>query len=139
LKRAKSWRPAQEEAWPFCHRKSDDDVLSFTSVLHAVMIAFDDRFIRLPLSSHPGRDALIVVHDGKCASCRRLPQSQLQATEFRQYIPALVESRLYFVAGTKLCEHDLDAGLRNLRLAIDSHIITSRSSIPLLIRQPGAS
>ena len=37
----------------------------------------------------------------------------------------------------KLWEHDLDAGLRILRLAIDSHIITSHAAIPLLIRKPG--
>jgi NAD(P)-dependent dehydrogenase (short-subunit alcohol dehydrogenase family) len=37
----------------------------------------------------------------------------------------------------KLWEHDLDAGLRILRLAIDTHIITSHAAIPLLIRNPG--
>src|ERR671918_454133 len=37
----------------------------------------------------------------------------------------------------KLWEHDLDAGLRILRLAIDSHIITSHAAIPLLIKNPG--
>jgi NAD(P)-dependent dehydrogenase (short-subunit alcohol dehydrogenase family) len=34
-------------------------------------------------------------------------------------------------------DHDLDAGLRILRLAIDTHIITSHAAIPLLIRNPG--
>jgi NAD(P)-dependent dehydrogenase (short-subunit alcohol dehydrogenase family) len=37
----------------------------------------------------------------------------------------------------KLWEHDLDAGLRILRLAIDTHIITSHAAIPLLIKEPG--
>jgi NAD(P)-dependent dehydrogenase (short-subunit alcohol dehydrogenase family) len=37
----------------------------------------------------------------------------------------------------KLWEQDLDAGLRVLRLAIDTHIITSHAAIPLLIRHPG--
>jgi NAD(P)-dependent dehydrogenase (short-subunit alcohol dehydrogenase family) len=37
----------------------------------------------------------------------------------------------------KLWEHDLDAGLRILRLAIDSHIITSHAAIPLLIENAG--
>jgi NAD(P)-dependent dehydrogenase (short-subunit alcohol dehydrogenase family) len=37
----------------------------------------------------------------------------------------------------RLWEHDLDAGLRILRLAIDTHIITSHAAIPLLIRNPG--
>jgi NAD(P)-dependent dehydrogenase (short-subunit alcohol dehydrogenase family) len=37
----------------------------------------------------------------------------------------------------KLWEHDLDAGLRVLRLAIDSHVITSHAAIPLLIRDQG--
>ena len=34
-------------------------------------------------------------------------------------------------------EHDLDAGLRLLRLAIDTHLITSHFALPLLIRRPG--
>ena len=34
-------------------------------------------------------------------------------------------------------EHDLDAGLRLLRLAIDTHLITARYAFPLLIRQEG--
>ncbi|MGW3351630.1 SDR family oxidoreductase [Nonomuraea rubra] len=36
-----------------------------------------------------------------------------------------------------LWEHDLDAGLRLLRLAIDTHIITSHYALPLLIKRPG--
>ncbi|GAA4974764.1 NAD(P)-dependent dehydrogenase (short-subunit alcohol dehydrogenase family) [Nonomuraea thailandensis] len=38
---------------------------------------------------------------------------------------------------TPLWEHDLDAGLRLLRLAIDTHIITSHYALPLLIKRPG--
>ena len=34
-------------------------------------------------------------------------------------------------------EHDLDNGLRMLRLAIDTHLITSHFALPLLIAQPG--
>ena len=34
-------------------------------------------------------------------------------------------------------EHDLDNGLRLLRLAIDTHLITSHHALPLLIRNPG--
>jgi NAD(P)-dependent dehydrogenase (short-subunit alcohol dehydrogenase family) len=34
-------------------------------------------------------------------------------------------------------EHDLDDGLRLLRLAIDTHLITSHHALPLLIRGPG--
>ncbi|GGO53472.1 short-chain dehydrogenase [Streptomyces daqingensis] len=37
----------------------------------------------------------------------------------------------------KMWEHDLDAGLRVLRLSVESHIVTSRYAIPLLIRRPG--
>jgi NAD(P)-dependent dehydrogenase (short-subunit alcohol dehydrogenase family) len=37
----------------------------------------------------------------------------------------------------KLWQHDLDAGLRVLRLGIDTHIITSHAAIPLLIKNPG--
>jgi NAD(P)-dependent dehydrogenase (short-subunit alcohol dehydrogenase family) len=34
-------------------------------------------------------------------------------------------------------EHDLEKGLRLLRLAVDTHLITSHFALPLLIRQPG--
>jgi NAD(P)-dependent dehydrogenase (short-subunit alcohol dehydrogenase family) len=36
-----------------------------------------------------------------------------------------------------LWEHDLDKGLRLLRLAVDTHLITSHFMLPLLIRNPG--
>ncbi len=38
---------------------------------------------------------------------------------------------------TPLWEHDLQAGLRLLRLAIDTHIVTSHFALPLLIGRPG--
>jgi NAD(P)-dependent dehydrogenase (short-subunit alcohol dehydrogenase family) len=34
-------------------------------------------------------------------------------------------------------EHDLDRGLRMLRLAIDTHLITAHHALPLLIERPG--
>jgi NAD(P)-dependent dehydrogenase (short-subunit alcohol dehydrogenase family) len=34
-------------------------------------------------------------------------------------------------------QHDLDRGLRLLRLAVDTHLITSHHALPLLIGQPG--
>ncbi len=34
-------------------------------------------------------------------------------------------------------KHDLEAGLRILRLAVDTHLITSHFALPLLIRRPG--
>ncbi len=39
--------------------------------------------------------------------------------------------------GKPVWEHDLANGLRLLRLAIDTHLITSHFALPLLIRQPG--
>jgi NAD(P)-dependent dehydrogenase (short-subunit alcohol dehydrogenase family) len=44
---------------------------------------------------------------------------------------------LLFSWTDRLWEHSLDAGLRILRLAIDTHIITSHHALPLLIRRPG--
>ena len=38
---------------------------------------------------------------------------------------------------TPIWEHDLDGGLRMLRLAIDTHLITSHFALSLLIRRPG--
>jgi NAD(P)-dependent dehydrogenase (short-subunit alcohol dehydrogenase family) len=37
----------------------------------------------------------------------------------------------------KLWEHDLTDGLRLLRLAVETHLITSHYALPLLIRRPG--
>jgi NAD(P)-dependent dehydrogenase (short-subunit alcohol dehydrogenase family) len=42
-----------------------------------------------------------------------------------------------FAWDTPLWEHDLDDGLRLLRLAIDTHLITSHHALPLLVRAPG--
>jgi NAD(P)-dependent dehydrogenase (short-subunit alcohol dehydrogenase family) len=42
-----------------------------------------------------------------------------------------------FKFNTALWEHDLDDGLRLLRLAIDTHLVTSHHALPLLIRNPG--
>lgn len=39
--------------------------------------------------------------------------------------------------GKKMWEHDLSDGLRVLRLGIETHIVTSRFALPLLIRRPG--
>ena len=39
--------------------------------------------------------------------------------------------------GKPLWEHRLEAGLRMLRMGIDTHAITSHHAIPLLIRRPG--
>jgi NAD(P)-dependent dehydrogenase (short-subunit alcohol dehydrogenase family) len=44
---------------------------------------------------------------------------------------------LMFSWSDRLWEHSLDTGLRILRLAIDTHIITSHYALPLLIRRPG--
>jgi NAD(P)-dependent dehydrogenase (short-subunit alcohol dehydrogenase family) len=38
---------------------------------------------------------------------------------------------------TPVWEHDLDNGLRLLRLALDTHLITSHHALPLLVRRPG--
>src|SRR5215207_5273673 len=38
---------------------------------------------------------------------------------------------------TPLWEHDLANGLRLLRLAVETHLITSHHALPLLIREPG--
>ena len=42
-----------------------------------------------------------------------------------------------FEWSTPVWEHDLDNGLRLLRLAIHTHLITSHHALPLLLRRPG--
>ena len=46
-------------------------------------------------------------------------------------------AELLFEFDTPVWEHDLEKGLRILRLAIDTHLITSHFALPLLIREPG--
>ncbi len=46
-------------------------------------------------------------------------------------------AELLFEWNKPVWEHDLDKGLRMLRLAIDTHLITSHFALPLLIREPG--
>jgi NAD(P)-dependent dehydrogenase (short-subunit alcohol dehydrogenase family) len=38
---------------------------------------------------------------------------------------------------TPIWEHDLDTGLRILRLAVETHLITSHHLLPLLVQEPG--
>lgn len=45
---------------------------------------------------------------------------------------------VYTVFESRLWEHDLESGLRMLRLGIDTHAITSHFALPLMIRRPGA-
>ena len=40
---------------------------------------------------------------------------------------------------TPVWEHDLERGLRLLRLAVDTHLITSHHALPLLLRRPGGT
>jgi NAD(P)-dependent dehydrogenase (short-subunit alcohol dehydrogenase family) len=42
-----------------------------------------------------------------------------------------------FEWNTPVWEHDLERGLRLLRLAVDTHLITSHHALPLLVRSPG--
>jgi NAD(P)-dependent dehydrogenase (short-subunit alcohol dehydrogenase family) len=44
---------------------------------------------------------------------------------------------LLFEWNVPVWEHDLERGLRMLRLAIDTHLITSHHALPLLLRHPG--
>lgn len=44
---------------------------------------------------------------------------------------------LLFEWDTPVWEHDLENGLRLLRLAVDTHLITSRYALPLLLRSSG--
>jgi NAD(P)-dependent dehydrogenase (short-subunit alcohol dehydrogenase family) len=44
---------------------------------------------------------------------------------------------VYLKFGKKLWEHSLEDGLRQLRLGVETHAITSHYALPLLIRNPG--
>ena len=42
-----------------------------------------------------------------------------------------------FERDSKVWQHDLDNGLRLLRLGVETHLITSHHALPLLVRRPG--
>ncbi|MFR9722344.1 SDR family oxidoreductase [Streptomyces sp. MS19] len=44
---------------------------------------------------------------------------------------------LWWPAGARMWEFDLDRGLRMLRLGVETHIVTSHYALPLLTRRPG--
>ena len=44
----------------------------------------------------------------------------------------------YLEWNKKLWEHDLDGGLRMLRMGIDTHLITSAKALPLMLRRDGS-
>ncbi|MGY1711401.1 SDR family oxidoreductase [Geodermatophilus sp. SYSU D00758] len=44
---------------------------------------------------------------------------------------------LLFEWEVPLWEHDLDRGLRLLRLGVETHLVTSSAALPLLVRRPG--
>ena len=46
-------------------------------------------------------------------------------------------AELLFEWNKPVWEHDLEKGLRILRLSVDTHLITSHFALPLLIREPG--
>jgi NAD(P)-dependent dehydrogenase (short-subunit alcohol dehydrogenase family) len=46
-------------------------------------------------------------------------------------------AELLFSWDQKLWEHSLDTGLHILRLAVDTHVITSHFALPLLVHRPG--
>ena len=46
-------------------------------------------------------------------------------------------AELLFEWNTPVWEHDLAAGLKMLRLAVETHLITSHFALPVLIREPG--
>jgi NAD(P)-dependent dehydrogenase (short-subunit alcohol dehydrogenase family) len=46
-------------------------------------------------------------------------------------------AELLFEWNKPIWEHDLEKGLRILRLAVDTHLITSHFALPVLIREPG--
>ncbi|MCW2904981.1 MAG: short-chain dehydrogenase/reductase [Streptosporangiaceae bacterium] len=52
-------------------------------------------------------------------------------------VNAIWGAELLFSWDKKLWEHSLETGLRILRLAIDTHIVTAHFALPLMLRTPG--
>jgi NAD(P)-dependent dehydrogenase (short-subunit alcohol dehydrogenase family) len=86
---------------------------------------------------------------------RAASESQSRSTTSSRRVRALVErieaeqgrldvlvndiwgGALLFEWNKPVWEHDLEKGLRILRLAVDTHLITSHFALPLLVRRPG--
>jgi NAD(P)-dependent dehydrogenase (short-subunit alcohol dehydrogenase family) len=92
-------------------------------------------------------DELRALGDGRAERVDHLEPDQVRdlvAGVERQHgrldllVVGLFGADLLTTFGTRLWEHDLDRGLRMLRIGIDGHLITCAVAGPLLARTPGA-
>ena len=92
-------------------------------------------------------DELQALGDGRALRVDHLDPAQVRALvadldrehgRLDLLVVGLFGADLLTTFGTRLWEHDLDRGLRMLRIGIDGHVITCALAGPLLARTPGA-
>jgi NAD(P)-dependent dehydrogenase (short-subunit alcohol dehydrogenase family) len=90
------------------------------------------------VTAEGGRGVAVVVDHLEADQVRALVQ-RIEAEHGR--LDLLVNNiwgaELLFEWNKAVWEHDLEKGLRILRLAVDTHLITSHFALPLMIRRPG--
>ncbi|GAB2828891.1 SDR family oxidoreductase [Actinocorallia aurea] len=80
---------------------------------------------------------VVVDHLDKAQVARLVERIDAEQGRLDVLVNDIWGGELLFDWNAKLWEHSLDDGLRILRLAIDTHIITSHYALPLLVRNPG--
>jgi NAD(P)-dependent dehydrogenase (short-subunit alcohol dehydrogenase family) len=81
--------------------------------------------------------AIAVDHLQKTEVARLVERIDQEAGQLDILVNDIWGGELLVEWNAPLWEHDLDKGLHLLRLAVDTHLITSHFALPLLIRRPG--
>jgi len=78
--------------------------------------------------------ALVVDHEDQGAVRRLVDQIESENGRLDVLVNDIFGGDRYAQFGKPLWEHDLDGGLRMLRMGVDTHLITAATALPLLIR-----
>ncbi|MEV6138983.1 SDR family oxidoreductase [Nocardia sp. NPDC051990] len=82
--------------------------------------------------------ALVVDHLDISAVSNLVEQIESEKGRLDILVNGLFGGDIYAQFGDKLWEHNLERGLRMLRLGIDGHVITAHQVLPLMLRRPGS-
>ncbi|MDH6283318.1 SDR family oxidoreductase [Prescottella agglutinans] len=80
--------------------------------------------------------ALVVDHLDIAAVSGLIKQIESDKGRLDILVNGLFGGDIYAQFGDKLWEHDLERGLRMIRLGVDGHVITAHQALPLMLRNP---
>lgn len=82
--------------------------------------------------------ALVVDHLDITAVAGLIKQIESEKGRLDILVNGLFGGDIYAQFGDKLWEHNLERGLRMIRLGVDGHVITAHQALPLMLREPGS-